>query len=109
MAFREVVVEEVQKLDDLLREFVVVRAAAAQSCGRGLIGARGAAQSEVDPVRGEGLEQAVLLGDDERGWLGSITPPAPSRSRVVWAVSRASRTAGLEEDTPGMEWCSVTQ
>ncbi|MFE6994291.1 hypothetical protein, partial [Streptomyces pharetrae] len=39
VSFGEVVVEEVQQLDDLLREVVVVRAAAAQGRGRCPVGA----------------------------------------------------------------------
>lgn len=42
-------------------------------------------------------------------WLGSMTPPEPSRMRSVWAAMWARSTAGEEEATPGMEWCSATQ
>lgn len=43
------------------------------------------------------------------GWWGSMIPPAPSRSVLVSAVSRDSRTGGLEVETPGMAWCSFIQ
>jgi hypothetical protein len=41
-------------------------------------------------------------------WLGSITPPAPSRSVEVEAARWAMRTAGEELAMPGMLWCSAT-
>ena len=42
-------------------------------------------------------------------WLGSITPPEPSRMVDVSAATRARSTAGDELAMPGMEWCSATQ
>ena len=42
-------------------------------------------------------------------WLGSITPPEPSRMVEVSAATRASSTAGDELAMPGIEWCSATQ
>lgn len=42
-------------------------------------------------------------------WLGSITPPEPSLMRSVCAARWARITAGEEEATPGIEWCSATQ
>jgi hypothetical protein len=42
-------------------------------------------------------------------WLGSMTPPEPSRSRLVAAARWAIRTAGAVLAIPGMLWCSATQ
>ena len=41
-------------------------------------------------------------------WLGSITPPEPSRIVEVAAARCASSTAGAELAIPGMLWCSAT-
>ncbi|OIQ63119.1 hypothetical protein GALL_553430 [mine drainage metagenome] len=43
------------------------------------------------------------------GWLGSMTPPDPTRMRSVRAARCAIRTAGEVEATAGIEWCSATQ
>ncbi len=42
-------------------------------------------------------------------WLGSITPPEPTRMVDVAAATWASSTAGEELAMPGMLWCSATQ
>ena len=42
-------------------------------------------------------------------WLGSITPPEPTRIRSVAAASIAIITGGLVAATAGMLWCSATQ
>ena len=42
-------------------------------------------------------------------WLGSITPPEPTRMRLVAAASRPISTGGLVAATAGMLWCSATQ
>ena len=42
-------------------------------------------------------------------WLGSITPPAPSRIVVVWAATWAISTLVAEEAIAGMLWCSAYQ
>lgn len=42
-------------------------------------------------------------------WLGSITPPDPSRIVEVAAPTAASSTAGAPEAMPGTPWCSATQ
>lgn len=42
-------------------------------------------------------------------WLGSMTPPAPSRMREVTAVSRASISCGEPAAAPGIPWCSDIQ
>ena len=42
-------------------------------------------------------------------WLGSITPPDPTRIRSVAAASIAISTGGLVAATAGMLWCSATQ
>ena len=42
-------------------------------------------------------------------WLGSITPPDPTRMvEVCWATWAISRS-GAELATAGMLWCSATQ
>jgi len=41
-------------------------------------------------------------------WLGSITPPAPTRRVVVASARWPMRTAGAELATAGMPWCSAT-
>ena len=42
-------------------------------------------------------------------WLGSMTPPDPTRIVVVAAARCAIRTAGAELAIAGMLWCSATQ
>ena len=42
-------------------------------------------------------------------WLGSITPPAPSRIVSVWAATWAISTAVAEEAIEEMLWCSAYQ
>ena len=42
-------------------------------------------------------------------WLGSITPPAPSRIVEVFAATWAIRTAVAEEAIEEMLWCSAYQ
>ena len=42
-------------------------------------------------------------------WLGSITPPDPTRMRAVRAAAAAMRTGGVVEATAGMLWCSANQ
>lgn len=108
----EVVVEEAGQLGELLGEVVgalVEPLGAAQGGRGGAVGAGGAAEAEVDAPGGEGLQGAELFGDHQGAWLGSMTPPEPSRMRPVWAARWARITAGEEEATPGMEWCSATQ
>lgn len=83
--------------------------AAAQGDDGGAVGARGEAEADTAGGEGEGLEHAELFGDDERWVVGEHLPPEPSRMRSVWALTRASSSAGWEVDTPGMEWCSATQ
>ncbi|SQA26899.1 Uncharacterised protein [Streptomyces griseus] len=42
-------------------------------------------------------------------WLGSITPPVPTRMVEVAAATAAASTVGAEPATPGTPWCSETQ
>ncbi len=42
-------------------------------------------------------------------WLGSITPPEPTRIVEVTAARWAMSTAGDELAMAGMLWCSATQ
>ena len=42
-------------------------------------------------------------------WLGSITPPDPTRMVEVADARWARSTAGAELAMPGMLWCSATQ
>ena len=42
-------------------------------------------------------------------WLGSITPPAPSRMLEVWAATWAISTLVAEEAIEDMLWCSAYQ
>ncbi|MGF7122413.1 hypothetical protein J2X34_002829 [Rhodococcus sp. BE178] len=42
-------------------------------------------------------------------WLGSITPPEPTRMESVTAATWPIITAGAELAMPGMEWCSASQ
>ena len=48
---------------------------------------------------------AITIG----AWLGSITPPEPSRMRSVRAAMCAMSTAGADEAIDGMLWCSEYQ
>ncbi len=45
---------------------------------------------------------AITMGE----WLGSITPPEPSRIRSVRAAMCAMSTAGADEAMDAMLWCS---
>ena len=42
-------------------------------------------------------------------WLGSITPPEPTRMRAVLAARCAMSVSGAVDATDGMLWCSATQ
>ena len=42
-------------------------------------------------------------------WLGSITPPDPTRKVVVAPAMWPISTGGAELAMPGMLWCSATQ
>ena len=42
-------------------------------------------------------------------WLGSITPPEPTRIVFVPAATWAISTAVAELATPSMLWCSASQ
>lgn len=42
-------------------------------------------------------------------WLGSITPPVPTRIVRVAPATAAASTVGAEPATPGTPWCSETQ
>ncbi len=42
-------------------------------------------------------------------WLGSMTPPVPTRIRSVAPATAAASTVGAEPATPGTLWCSDTQ
>src|SRR5690606_10071740 len=42
-------------------------------------------------------------------WLGSMTPPAPSRMRLVCAATWAMSTLVADEAMVGMLWCSAYQ
>ena len=42
-------------------------------------------------------------------WFGSMTPPEPTRIRVLRAAAAAISTGGVVEATAGMLWCSANQ
>ncbi len=42
-------------------------------------------------------------------WLGSITPPDPTRIRSVAAATIAISSGGFVAATAGMLWCSASQ
>ena len=42
-------------------------------------------------------------------WLGSITPPDPTRIRAVAEATRPMSTGGFVAATAGMLWCSASQ
>ena len=42
-------------------------------------------------------------------WFGSITPPEPTRMRLLRAAAAAISTGGVVEATAGMLWCSANQ
>lgn len=112
MAVGKVVVQETGELGELLGEVVgafVQGGGAAQGGGGGAVGARGAAEAEVDAAGASASRVPNCSAMTRGAWLGSITPPEPSRMRSVWAARWARITAGEEEATPGIEWCSATQ
>lgn len=65
MAVGEVVVEESEKLQHLLRELLVGVLVSTQCRGGGGVGAGSPSQPEVDPPGGECLQHAELLGDQQ--------------------------------------------
>ncbi len=109
---REVVVQEAGQLRELLGEVVgalVETLGAAEGGGGGasVPGARPRPRSTRPGAMASSVPNCSAI---TRGaWFGSITPPEPRRMRVVWAARWARITAGEEEATPGMEWCSATQ
>ena len=72
----EVVVQEADQLGELLREVVgaLGRLGAAQRRRGGRVGARRAAEAEVDPAGGQRVEGAELLGDHQRRVVGQHHP-----------------------------------
>ncbi len=77
MRVGEVVVEEAGELREPSGELVgglVEPPGPAQRGGGAAVGARRAAEPEVDPARGERLQGAELLGDGERGVVGQHDP-----------------------------------
>nr|WP_251073708.1 hypothetical protein [Streptomyces sp. ISL-111] len=109
MLSREVVAEEVRQLSDLLGEVLGVARAAARGGGRGVVGARGAAQAQVDAAGGEGVEHAELFGDDQRRVVGQHDPARAEPQSAGLRGEPGHRTGGLEVETPGMAWCSFIQ
>ena len=62
------------------------------------------------------LLAAMVAGATERlrvgsggAWLGSITPPEPTRIRSVAAATIAISSGGFVAATAGMLWCSASQ
>ena len=67
--------EIIHQLDDVARELVLVRAeVAAQRAAPPPVGARRAAEAEVDPPREERFERSELLGDGQRRMVGQHDP-----------------------------------
>jgi hypothetical protein len=54
-----------------------------------------------DRLRDPTFDSATLSGE----WFGSMTPPAPSRIRVVIEPTYAIRISGVVVAIPGMLWC----
>jgi hypothetical protein len=77
------------KLLHVLREAVRGRRVTAQRAHGGLVAARSATQSQVDPPRMERLQGAELLGDGERGVIGQhdAAGAQPDRGGVGGYVS----------------------
>lgn len=112
VAVGEVVVQEADQLGELLGEVVgtlaqVVRAP--QGCRGGAV--RAGARPRPRSTRPGAIASSVpnCSAMTSGAWFGSITPPEPRRMRLVCAARWARITAGDEEATPGMEWCSATQ
>ena len=52
---------------------------------------------------------AICSATTNGAWLGSITPPEPTRMREVTEAISPIGSGGLVAATAGMLWCSATQ
>ena len=104
-------VDVAAELGELLGEVVGGEglAAPAQRDRGARVGARGAADAEVDAVRGSSPASARNVSATFSGlWLGSMIPPEPTRSVLVALATAWIRISGLELATLGMPWCSAS-
>ena len=76
---------------------------AAQRLRRGLVGAGGAAEAEVDAAGEERGERAELLGDLERRVVGEHDPARADADVAVPAATWPSATAVAALAMPGIE------
>ena len=74
-----------------------------------VVGARRAADAEIDAPGCSASSIANCSATTRGGWFGSMTPPEPTRMRSVLAARCAISTAGLVLATVRMLWCSATQ
>ena len=72
-----------------------------------LPGARPSPRSILPGCRVSSVPNCSAMVSGE--WLGSITPPAPSRMLEVWAATWAISTLVAEEAIEDMLWCSAYQ
>ena len=104
------VAQQAEQVDEVLREVLGRQRGGVPAQGDGglRVGARRAADAQVDPARVQGLEQGDCSATTSGAWLGSITPPEPTRTRSVTAARWAMSTGGLVLATEGVLWCSAT-
>ena len=98
------------QLEDVLREGVGrLRVAAQRARIVSLVPAGRPAQAEVDPTGYIAASVPNCSAIRSGAWLGSMTPPAPSRIVRVCAPTCAISTLVAEEAMAGMLWCSAYQ
>ncbi len=85
VAVGEVIVEESQQLQHLLREFVVGVVVPTQGRGGGLICARRSSDPQVNPPWGKCVQHAELFGDHERRVVRQHHPACAESNLVCLA------------------------
>jgi hypothetical protein len=100
----------VHQFQHVLRElFRVGLQVAAQRARRRLVGTGCAAQTQVDTAGCSASSVPNCSAMTSGEWLGSMTPPAPTRMVLVPAATWAITTAVAALAMPGMPWCSASQ
>ena len=101
MALGKAAALEGEKLGHLLGK--VLAAEGAQRRERLAVAAAGAADAEIDAAGMQRRRASDSVSATRSGtWLGSMTPPEPTRMRLVWAAALAMRMSGEDEAIEGM-------